>query len=351
VAATADAPSAAGALLREWRLRRRLSQLDVAMRSAVSARHLSFIENGRSRPSREMVLHLAQRLDVPLRERNRLLLAAGYAPGFSEHSLDERELAPVREALDRLLCAHEPYPALVVDRRWNIVAANRGVDFVVRGVKPELLAPPANALRVALHPEGLAPRIVNLGEWSAQLLERVRRELDVAPDAELDALYEELAAYPGVSRDRDIAVAAGGIMLMHTLELDDSKMTLFSQSRRSALLGTSRWRSWRSSCSSLLTATPPRSWRTASPSSRPPPADHFGSRREQAATATLAAASWAEADLERVRDAVVECAEEMTRPSARGELRRPRRGDEVRGGEDREDEPASSGQRPRPCCK
>jgi len=176
-----------------------------------------------------MVLHLAQRLDVPLRERNRLLLAAGFAPGFSEHSLDERDMAPVREALERLLCAHEPYPALVVDRHWDIVASNRGVDFVVRGVAPELLAQPANALRIALHPDGLARRIGNFGEWSANLLGRLHRELDVAPDPELAALYDELAAYPGVIPMPDPGGAvAEGIMLMHTLELEDAKLTLFS---------------------------------------------------------------------------------------------------------------------------
>jgi transcriptional regulator with XRE-family HTH domain len=229
VAAAVSATPTAGALLREWRQLRRLSQLDVASRSAVSARHLSFIENGRSRPSREMVLHLAQRLDIPLRERNHLLLAAGYAPGFSEHSLDERDMAPVREAVERLLRAHEPYPALVVDRHWNIVASNRGVDFVVRGVAPELLAPPANALRIALHPDGLAPRISNFDQWSAYLLARLRRELEVAPDSDLTALYEELAGYPGVSPTRELdGTVADGIMLMHTLELDDAKLTLFS---------------------------------------------------------------------------------------------------------------------------
>jgi hypothetical protein len=147
-----------------------------------------------------MVLHLAQRLDIPLRERNHPLLAAGYAPGFTERSLDEREMTPVREALERLLKAHEPYPALVVDRHWNIVAANRGVDVVIRGVTPELVAPPANPLRIALHPAGLAPRISNLREWSSHLLARLRREIEVAPDPELQALYEELAAYPACRR-------------------------------------------------------------------------------------------------------------------------------------------------------
>jgi transcriptional regulator with XRE-family HTH domain len=223
---TASAPYAAGSLLRDWRRRRNLSQFEVAMKSAVSARHL---ENGRSRPSREMVLHLAQRLDIPLRERNHLLLAAGYAPGFTERSLDEREMTPVREALERLLKAHEPYPALVVDRHWNIVAANRGVDVVIRGVTSELLAPPANALRIALHPAGLAPRISNLREWSSHLLARLRREMEVAQDPELQALYEELAAYPGVQTTVDTgSLEADDLMLMHSLHLDDAKLTLFS---------------------------------------------------------------------------------------------------------------------------
>src|SRR5262245_24713690 len=201
------------------------------MRSAVSARHLSFIENGRSRPSREMVLHLAQRLDIPLRDRNHLLLAAGYAPGFSEHSLDERDVAAVRETLERLLRAQEPYPTLVADERWNIVAANRGVDFVVRGVARELLAPPANALRIALHPDGLAPRIGNFGAWSARVLARLRREMDVDPDSELTALYEELAGLPGVSPTGEFEAAASDeLMLAHPLELEleDAKLTLFS---------------------------------------------------------------------------------------------------------------------------
>src|SRR5262245_27143036 len=148
------APSA-GALLREWRRRRNLSQLELALRSAVSARHLSFIETGRARPSREMVLHLAERLEVPLRDRNRLLLAAGFAPGYGGHSLNQSEMAPIRRGLEHFLAAHEPYPAVVVDRQWNIVASNRGVAYVTRGVAAELLAPPANALRIALHPDGL----------------------------------------------------------------------------------------------------------------------------------------------------------------------------------------------------
>src|SRR6478672_11011868 len=221
--------SSAGALLREWRRRRNLSQLEIALRSAISARHLSFIETGRAQPSREMVLHLAERLDVPLRDRNRLLLAAGFAPVFGERSLDESEMAPVREALERFLAAHEPYPAVVVDRHWNVVASNRGVAYVNGGVAPELRSPPANALRIALHPDGLAPQISNLADWSGFLLARLRREIEATGDPELEALYEELVAYPGVARgeDRGDVRTPNEIMLRHELHLDDRDLTLF----------------------------------------------------------------------------------------------------------------------------
>jgi transcriptional regulator with XRE-family HTH domain len=226
----AEGAPSAGALLREWRQRRNLSQLEVAMRAAVSARHLSFIETGRARPSREMLLHLAERLDVPLRERNRLLLLAGFAPVFGERSLDEGEMAPARAALERLLSAHEPYPAVVIDRHWNIVAANRGVAYVTRGVAAELLAPPANALRIALHPDGMAPRISNLAEWSGYLLTRLRREIEVTRDPELESLYREVVTYPGVTaeHDRTGPPMPNDIMLMHELRLEDTQLTLFS---------------------------------------------------------------------------------------------------------------------------
>jgi transcriptional regulator with XRE-family HTH domain len=222
------APSA-GSLLREWRQRRNLSQLELALRSAVSARHLSFIETGRTRPSREMVLHLAERLDVPLRDRNRLLLAAGFAPAFGERSLDESEMAPVRQAIERFLSAHEPYPAVVVDRHWNIVAWNRGVDYVNRGVAPELRAPPANSLRIALHPDGLAPWISNLADWSGYLLARLRREIEATGDPDLEALYQELVAYPGVAieDDRTDVPTPNEIMLKHELRLDNRDLALF----------------------------------------------------------------------------------------------------------------------------
>ena len=185
-----------GPLLRTWRTKRRLSQLDLALEAGVSTRHLSFLETGRSRPSEQMVLHLAEQLEVPLRERNRLLLAAGHAPAYAEHGFDAPELGPVRAALQRVLDAHQPFPAVVVDRGWNLVAANASSELFTRHVDPALLAPPANVLRASLHPDGLAPRIANLAEWRAHLLERLRRQVDVTGDEALAALHAELQAYP-----------------------------------------------------------------------------------------------------------------------------------------------------------
>lgn len=227
--AVPEAAVSVGALLREWRQRRNLSQFELALRSAVSARHLSFIETGRARPSREMVLHLAERLDVPLRERNRLLLAAGFAPAFRQRSFDESEMAPVREALERFLSAHEPYPALVVDRHWNVVALNRGVAFINRGVAAELRTPPANALRIALHPDGLASRISNLANWSGYLLARLRREIEATRDPELESLYQELVAYPGTTTEHDPADLPNpnDILLMQELRIDDRQLAFF----------------------------------------------------------------------------------------------------------------------------
>jgi transcriptional regulator with XRE-family HTH domain len=190
-----------GTLLRDWRQRRRLSQLDLALEAGVSARHLSFLETGRSKPSREMVLHLSQQLEVPLRDRNRMLLAAGFAPAFEERPIDAPEMAPVREALDRVLTGHEPYPAVVVDRWWNLVAANGSIATFTADVAAELMEPPVNVLRVSLHPEGMASRILNYGEWRAHLLERLRRQVALTADERLAALYDELSAYPGETAD------------------------------------------------------------------------------------------------------------------------------------------------------
>jgi transcriptional regulator with XRE-family HTH domain len=185
-----------GPLLREWRERRRLSQLGLAVEAGVSARHVSFVENGRARPSPEMVLHLAERLDVPLRERNQLLLSAGYAPVYGQRSLDDAEMELVREAIGLVLSGHEPYPALVVDQQWTMVAANRGLALLTDGVAPDLMEPPVNVLRVALHPEGLAPRIVNLTEWRTHLLERLDRQIAATNDSGLVKLRDELGGYP-----------------------------------------------------------------------------------------------------------------------------------------------------------
>jgi transcriptional regulator with XRE-family HTH domain len=185
-----------GDLLRGWRQRRRLSQLDLALGADISARHLSFLETGRSRPSRDMVLHLAERLDVPLRERNALLLAAGYAPAFSERPLTDPALHAAREAVTRLLAAHEPYPALAVDRHWSMLDHNRAAGRLLAGVSPALLEPPVNVLRLSLHPEGVAPRILNLGEWRRHVLARLDRQIEVTADASLAELARELRRYP-----------------------------------------------------------------------------------------------------------------------------------------------------------
>jgi transcriptional regulator with XRE-family HTH domain len=194
--APAAAPLTAGALLREWRRRRRLSQLDLALAAGVSARHLSFVETGRSRPSAGMVLRLAEHLDVPLRERNALLLAAGHAPVYRARDLDAPELGPVREAIDAVLRGFEPYPALVVDRHFGLVAANAAVAVLVEGAAAHLLEPPVNVLRVTLHPDGMAPRIANLAEWRAHLLDDLAAQAAATQDPALRALLEELAALP-----------------------------------------------------------------------------------------------------------------------------------------------------------
>jgi transcriptional regulator with XRE-family HTH domain len=195
-------PTRVGPLLRDWRLRRRLSQLDLALDAGVSARHVSFVETGRARPSQEMLLHLAEQLDVPLRDRNGLLLAAGYAPVYEERDLDAPDMEPVRAALDLVLRGHEPYPAAVVDRAWELIRGNRGIGLLVEGVDPELLAPPVNVLRVSLHPRGIAPRILNLADWRAHLLERLRRQIAATGDPQLVALLDELAAYPAPADGR-----------------------------------------------------------------------------------------------------------------------------------------------------
>jgi len=186
-----------GDLLREWRERRRLSQLALALDAEVSTRHLSFLETGRARPSREMLLRLTERLEVPLRERNTMLLAAGFAPAYPESDLDDPALGVVRAAVDRVLTGHEPFPALAVDRYWTLVAANHVVPTLLTGVAPHLLQRPINVLRLSLHPDGLAARIANLPEWRAHLLARLSRQVELTADRRLSDLLQELREYAG----------------------------------------------------------------------------------------------------------------------------------------------------------
>jgi hypothetical protein len=195
----------------------------------VSARHLSFIETGRSTPSAGMVKHLAEQLDVPLRERNELLLAAGYAPAYGQRDLDEPEMGPVREALDRVLAGHEPFPAVVVDRHWGMVAGNSAIPLLTAGVAAHLLEPPVNVLRLTLHPEGMAPRIANLAEWRAHLLDRLGRQAVISGDPALSALYDELAGLPGAGEGATPPdLAAGDIAVPLRIRHGDGEMSFLS---------------------------------------------------------------------------------------------------------------------------
>ncbi|TAL21806.1 MAG: XRE family transcriptional regulator [Frankiales bacterium] len=209
---TAAPPTRVGELLRGWRQHRRLSQLDLANEAEVSTRHLSCVETGRAKPSRQFVLHVAEHLDVPLRARNELLVAAGYAPVYGHTDLDAPEMASVREAIDLVLAHAEPFPALVVDRHWNLVRANGGVGLLLAGVAEHLLEPPVNVLRVSLHAEGGAPLIVNLEEYSAHVLTNLRREAAALGDPDLLALHDELAGYPGVVTERPVTEPVGVVL-------------------------------------------------------------------------------------------------------------------------------------------
>lgn len=184
-----------GMHVRHWRQVRRYSQLALAYDAGISPKHLSFVESGRARPSRDMLLHLAERLDVPLRERNAMLLAGGFAPAFAERQWDHPDLASVRAAVDQVLAGHDPYPALAVDRHWTLVAANAGASGLMRDVDPALLQPPVNVLRLSLHPEGLAPRIVNLAQWRAHVFARLQQQIERSADAILSELLSELRGY------------------------------------------------------------------------------------------------------------------------------------------------------------
>src|SRR5688572_18150401 len=219
---------AVGDQLRAWRSRRRLSQLDLALDAEISARHLSFLETGRSRPSRSMLLRLAERLKIPARDRNLLLAAAGFAPALPERPLDDPALAAARRAVELVLAAHEPFPALAVDRHWQLVAANAAVAGFLAGVADHLLVPPVNVLRLSLHPEGVAPRIVNLAEWRAHVFRRLEDQVEASADFVLAGLLEELRTYPGGTAARDSAEAFGGVAVPLVLRTDRGEMSFLS---------------------------------------------------------------------------------------------------------------------------
>src|SRR5690242_5317331 len=215
-----------GELLRGWRERRRLSQLELANRVEVSTRHVSFVETGRSRPSREMVLRLAEQLDVPLRDRNQLLLAGGYAPIYSEASLHSPSMLAIRTTLRRLLKAHEPYPALVVDRWWNIVEANAAIALFTEDVDEKLLQAPINALRLTLHPDGLARRIGNIAEVRAAALAGLQRQVTSTADPELQDLYDELRSY--AVHDKPAAPGPTEVVVPFNLTHDGRELSLLT---------------------------------------------------------------------------------------------------------------------------
>ena len=224
------ATRAVGDHLREWRQRRRMSQLDLALEAEISARHLSFVETGRSAPSREMVLHLAEQLEIPLRERNLLLVSAGFAPIFPERSLDDPALHAARRAMDLVLKGHEPYPAVAVDRHWTLVAANAAIPTLLAGVSPDLLEPPVNVLRLTLHPQGLAPRILNLSEWRAHLLARLRHQVDLTADPVLIELMRDLSELPAPRAEprQGPGVDAAEIVVPMRLQTEAGVLDLFS---------------------------------------------------------------------------------------------------------------------------
>lgn len=219
-----------GHLIRDWRQRRRLTQLDLACDAEISTRHLSFVETGRAKPSREMLMHLSELLDMPLRERNALLVAAGFAPVFRECALDDPAMAKAREALEIVLNAHEPFPAIVVDRHWNLRMANRAAHRLLAGIPPEKLVAPVNVLRLSLEPDALAKHIVNIGEWRAHLLARLRTQVAASGDATLRSLHEELAALPPLPGERHEPPSTPFPDVVVRLELDApvGRLSLFS---------------------------------------------------------------------------------------------------------------------------
>jgi transcriptional regulator with XRE-family HTH domain len=221
-----DPAPTVGELLRTWRQRRRLTQLELANASQVSTRHLSFVETGRARPTREMILHLSDQLDVPLRQRNEVLLAGGFAPAYPEHALSEAPMAEVSSAINQVLDAH-PYPAVVVDRHWELVASNSPTALLLAGAAAWLVEPPINVLRLSLHPEGMAPRIANLAQWRAHLLGRLARQADVTGDPALYALLAELRELPGGSSSERLSRDSLVVPLRYRLE-NGPELSMFS---------------------------------------------------------------------------------------------------------------------------
>lgn len=216
-----------GFLLREWRQRRRWSQLQLATEADISARHLSFVETGRARPTSTMILHLSEHLGIPLRERNALLLAGGFAPAYPARGLDAPGMDAVCAALRRVLAGQAPCPALAVDRQWNLVDSNATVPLFLDGADADLVRPPVNVLRLSLHPRGMAPRIANLGEWRSHVLARLRRQIDATADADLLALHRELRDYPASESDVD-HVPDGSVVVPLRYRFGDQELSLFS---------------------------------------------------------------------------------------------------------------------------
>jgi transcriptional regulator with XRE-family HTH domain len=221
--------AAVGHHIREWRQRRRLSQMDLALEAEISTRHLSFLETGRAQPSREMVLRLADQLEIPLRERNVILVAAGFAPVFPQRGLDDPALAAARRAVEIILKGHEPHPALAVDRAWNLVSANRMVAPLMAGADPDLLQPPVNVLRLALHPRGLGPRVANFNEWRTHIVERLRREVELTADPRLVELLTEIRAYPiAEGEPRGGRDEYGGVAVPFRLRTPQGELSFFT---------------------------------------------------------------------------------------------------------------------------
>lgn len=234
-AMTSPAPAnrPVGQLLREWRERRRLSQLDLSIRADISSRHLSFVETGRSRPTPAMILRLTEQLGVPLRERNTLLLAGGYAPAYPQHGLEDPELDSVRAALRQVLTGHEPYPAVVINRWWDLLDSNAAIALFTGGCALWLLEPPVNVLRLSLHPDGMAPRIANLGQWRSHLLTQLQHRAQALGDRRLSELHDELRQYPGGTSDT--VPPAGAVVLPLHYRHGDQHLSFFSIS---AVVGT-----------------------------------------------------------------------------------------------------------------